>query len=147
MPTAAKLVGGVFYAVLGYMLAETFKPLMPADASFGYFSYISAAVGLICGWRIVGRHAGNGYRAALGTGLGTAIMTVFWVTLGVSIYEMIRKAVGKFYSGDTMEAVQDAVIIVTGYARLMLDQQFLTILIFGGFIGGIITEFVGRRWK
>jgi hypothetical protein len=147
MPTAAKLVGGVFFAVLAYVLAETFKPLLPAGTSFGIFSFICAGVGLICGWRMIGRQAGAGYFAALGTGLGTAVMSVLAATLLFSMLEMLNKAVGNFYTGAPMEAVQDAVAIVTKYARLMWDQDFLTILVVGGLLGGLITEFVGRRWK
>ncbi len=38
MPTAAKLVAAVLFAMTGFLAAESFKPQMPEGTAFGAFS-------------------------------------------------------------------------------------------------------------
>jgi hypothetical protein len=146
MPTAAKLVAAILFAGLGYLMAEAYKPVLPPTTPFGQMSAISAAVGLFCGWLVMGALAGRGYYNSWGLGVRTAITTVFWATLGFALYEMILRSMKLRYDGP-MEALTAWMSLVLEYGTLMLDQRFLLTVFIGGVIGGIVTEFASRRWK
>jgi hypothetical protein len=57
MPKAARLVAALAFAALGYLAAEVFKNTMPERTVWGYFNPISAVIGLLCGWGIIGSWA------------------------------------------------------------------------------------------
>ena len=54
MPTANNLVAALCLAFLGAILAELVKPQMPEGYDFGYFTLVSAALGLVVGWKVMG---------------------------------------------------------------------------------------------
>jgi hypothetical protein len=147
MPTAGKLVAAVFFAILGFLMAEAYKHVMPPETQFGKFSLITAAIGLLCGWLIVGSLTGRGYGRAWGLGIRTAITIVAWATLGFSLYEMILRSMKGRYGGSPMEALTGAVKLILEYGQKMADQQFLLTLFIGGIIGGLATEWASRRWR
>jgi hypothetical protein len=147
MPTASKLVAAICFAVLGYMMAEAYKQVLPPDAQLGTFSLICAGIGLLCGWLVAGRLSGKGYGKAWGLGVRTALTTVFWALLGFSIHEMILRSMKGRYGGSPMEALAGAISLVVENGQKALEQNFLLTLFIGGVIGGLLTEFAGRRWK
>ena len=145
MPTAAKLVAAVFFAMLGYLMAEAFKPTQPEGLQFGYFGEICAGIGLVCGWIVMGALVGKGYGRAWGLGVRTAITTIFWATLAFATYEMVLRSMKLRYDGP-MEAVVAAIALVLQYGTAMVDQRFILTVLIGGAIGGILTEWSSRRW-
>jgi hypothetical protein len=145
MPTAAKLVAAVFFAALGFLMAEAYKPTQPPETQFGSFSFICAGIGLLCGWLVSGSLAGKGYGKAWGNGVRTAITTVFFALLAFSLYTMILRSMKLRYDGP-MEALTAAIDLMREYGMLMLDQRFLLTVLIGGFVGGIVTEWSSRRW-
>lgn len=149
MPTASKLVACVFFAVLGYVMAESYKRGYPVgeQPAFGNFSFICAAIGLICGWMVVGTLSGKGYGKAWGLGVRTAITTVFWALLGFSIYTMVERSTKGRYGGSPMEALSGAIGLVVENGQRALTSHFLLTLFIGGVIGGLVTEFARKRWK
>ncbi len=147
MPTAAKMVAALCFAVLGFVLAERYKPLMPPGTQFGQVSLICAAIGLLCGWFVMGSLAGKGYGKSLGLGIRTAITTVCWALLGFSIYTMVLESMKGRYGSSPMEALTGAIALILDYGKIMLEQNFLLTMLIGGLLGGILTEFASRRWK
>jgi hypothetical protein len=147
MPTAARLVGAVFFAILGYLLAESYRLLLPPGTDMGMVNLGSAAIGLICGWFIAGGLAGRGYARSPGAGIRTALTIIFWALLLFSTYEMIIRSTRGRYNGSPMEAVTGALELFIEFGALMISQHFLILLFVGGALGGILTEIAKRNLR
>ena len=147
MPTTAKVVAAIFYAILGYMLAESYRLLLPPNTDMGIVNISSAGIGVLAGWLVAGNLAGRGYSRAPGLGIRTSLTIVFWALVFFSTYEMIIRSTRGRYSGSPMEAITGAFDLVIEYGAKMADQQFLILLFAGGAIGGIITEIAKRNWR
>lgn len=146
MPTAAKLFAAVAFAIVAWLAANAAIPGLPEGTRIGYFREITAAIGVIVGWRVMGLLTGKGYTTAMGLGVRTSVTIVFWVILGFALYEMVRLSLKKRYDGP-MEALVSVFGIMIEYGRVLADVQVIAILLFGGMIGGFLAEFAGRRWR
>lgn len=146
MPTAAKIVGAISFAIFGYFAALAVIPVLPEGTQIGRMREISAFIGLLNGWFVMGRLTGNGYRSGIGSGIRTAITVVIWALIVFAIYEMVLRSTKLRYDGP-MEAVTAAFGLMLEYGKLLLTKEIIgTILIVGG-ICGAITEWAGKRWK
>ena len=146
MPTAAKIVGAISFAIFGYFAALAVIPVLPEGTQIGRMREISAFIGLLNGWFVMGRLTGKGYRAGIGSGIRTAITVVIWALIVFAIYEMVLRSTKLRYDGP-MEAVTAAFGLMLEYGKLLLTKEIIaTILIVGG-ICGAITEWAGKRWK
>ena len=146
MPTAAKLVAALAFAALGWLGAWAFKPLMPSETQWGYFQPICAALGLLVGWGFTGARAGRGYGAALGSGLTGATVLVVAALFVFSVREMLLRSM-TFRYGGPLEAVVAVFAIMLDHAALMGDALFLSVLVAGGLVAGLMTEAASRLWR
>jgi hypothetical protein len=146
MPTAAKLVAALAFAVLGYLAAEVFKNTMPERTVWGYFNLISAVIGLLCGWGIMGDLVGRGYRAAMGFGLRTMVQAVLLVVVFFSIHEAVWRSTKLRYDGP-METVLGMFQFALEYLGRMATPPMIATLLVGGILGGVAAEWANRRWK
>jgi hypothetical protein len=147
MPTAAKFVAAICFAIFGAVAAEVVKPALPEGTQFGYFVPICAIIGLLNGWIVMGVLAGHGYRDAMGSGVRTAIQIVVWGLLVFSIYEMILRSMNVNRYDGPMEAITAAFGLMLDYGKLLLKPAILGTFLVGGLIGGAITEWTGKRWN
>lgn len=145
MPTTAKLVSAIYFALLAWVVAELYMPGLPEGTQVGLLRPVASAVGAFTGWRVSGRLVGRGYVDAAGNGLRSVVSTAVMVTLIFSIYEMLRQSTRLRYDG-VMEALLGAMSLFLDFARLMLTPQVLGVALIGGIIGGLIAEWVSRRW-
>ncbi|MEZ5911927.1 MAG: TrgA family protein [Paracoccaceae bacterium] len=146
MPTAAKLIAAITFAVIAFVAAETMKPHLPEGTQFGQFSLICAGIGAAVGWTVMGELAGRGMRAAMGYGIRTSVTIGFWALLGFSVYEMIQRSLDLRYNG-LSEGVEGAMQLILDYGAVLLQaHDVLAVLLAGGLLGGLLTEFVSRRW-
>jgi hypothetical protein len=146
MPTAAKLFAAFAFAVLAFFAAEVFKPYMEEGTQFGYFSLVSALIGLVSGWRIMGPEAGRGNWMAVSSGLKTSACTVLLALAIFSIEEMLVLAFRPAYDGP-MEAVVGAVGLAVDFAGRMIAWDFLAVVLIGGALAGLLSEWAARRWR
>ncbi|MBL4917563.1 TrgA family protein [Szabonella alba] len=146
MPTFSKLIAAVAFAAVALFSAQAFMAAHPDGVQYGQFLPFSTLIGLLCGWRIMGRATGQGYGAALGSGVKTSAMIVVWALIVFSIVLMVRKAFRKRYDGP-MEAVVDIFALALEQVQLMLNAPFLLTLLIGGLLGGLISEWARRRWE
>ena len=146
MPTAAKLAAAALFAALGFIAAEIYRPLLPEGTQTGWLHLGSAAIGLLCGWLIMGRLTGKGYVTAMNSGVRVSVTVLFWAVLAFSIYVMVRRSTKMLYDGP-MEAVLAVFDLMVGYGRLMLDVPFIAVVVGGGVVCGWLTEYVSRRWS
>lgn len=145
MPTAARLVAALWFGVLGFYVSGLIMPLLPEGTQFGFFSYVNAGLGVILGWQITGSRAGAGMQTAIGAGLTTSLAMVAWGLLIHSTVIMIENSMKMRYKGP-VEAVIDVFNLVIKYAQVMATPEVILTLVIGGALGGILTEWAGRRW-
>ncbi len=146
MPTAAKLVAAAAFALLAFFAAEIFKPYMPEGTQFGLLSPVSALIGLLSGWMVMGALAGQGWVPAINNGVRTSLTAVFFALVIFSIEEMIQIAMRKLYDGPG-DAILGAFKLASEFAVMLLTPEMLILLIGGGALCGLFTEWTARRWK
>jgi hypothetical protein len=146
MPTAAKLVSAVLFALVAAYAAHIFIPILPEGTQTGWLRQVSAAIGFLVGWQVMGRNVGKAYAESAATGLRASITALFLTLLAFSVYTMILRSTKMLYDGP-MEAILGVFDLMIYYGKMMGDRTFLGVLAVGGMISGLIAEFVGRRWK
>lgn len=145
MPTAAKLFAAFAFAVLAFFVAEISKPHFGGSMQFGNFSFMSSLIGLVAGWRVMGPEAGRGNWAAVNTGIKTSAVMVGLALLIFSTYEMIVQSFRPAYNGP-MEAIVAIFDIGVGYLTTILVWDVLAVLLLGGALAGLLSEWANRRW-
>lgn len=145
MPTAAKLVAAMAFALVAAIAAHLFIPALPEGSQTAWLREVSAAVGLLCGWWVMGPRAGKGYGEAAGSGILTSALILFWVLLIFSIVIMIKRSMKMLYDGP-MEAVMGVFQLMLDHGRLLAEPATPVALVAGGIIAGGLVEWTGRRW-
>ncbi|NEY91337.1 TrgA family protein [Tabrizicola oligotrophica] len=146
MPTAPKLTAAVIFALVAAIAAHLFIPALPEGTQVKLFREISAAIGFLCGWLIMGRMTGRGMVEAINRGLVTSVSILFWCLLVFSIYFMIRKSTRMMYDGP-MEAVLGIFEMMLEFGMLLKSPATPVALAAGGVLGGMLTEAASRRWS
>lgn len=146
MPTAARLVAALVLGATAVAVSEMIKPLMPEGMDFGWFTWVNAVLGVLCGWVVIGRRAGAGLGAATGYGLTGMGALVFWAILLQAGYEMLRLSLRRRYDGP-VEALEDMVAIALEHAQLLLTPHLAAALVAGGVLAGLAAEIANRHWR
>lgn len=146
MPTAPKLIAAVAFALVGWLAARAYIPALPEGTNTGYFPEITALLGFLIGWLTLGPYVGSGYVEGGSLGLRTSMLVVFWALLGFSCYYMVLRSTKMIYK-NAGDAVLDVPLLMWKYAQLLGSIPVLAVLVIGGILGGVATEFVGRRWR
>lgn len=146
MPTAAKLFAAIAFTLVGFFAAEVFKPHMGEGTQFGVFSQISALIGLVCGWRILGREVGHGWWESANSGMKTTVAMVALALVIFSIEEMLVLAIRRSYDSP-MEAVVGSISIGVDFIQKMFVADVLIVLFAGGILSGLLAEWAARRWR
>lgn len=147
MPTGAKLIGAIAFAALAYFVSDLIKPIL-ADTEgsrVGWFSEVNGLIGLVIGWRLMGRGAGETYRKAFGFGLTTLFAIVFWCLLIWSGYKMVQRSMDLRYDG-AIEALQSMAQMMVEYAQLVAVPEVIWPAIVGALFMAWLTEYFARRW-
>jgi hypothetical protein len=146
MPTGAKAVAAISFAVVGWITANAYVPNMPEAETVGYFREFTAFLGALAGWRVMGTSVGKGYVRAVGSGWKTAIVMVFLALLLFGIYEMLQKSVKMHYEGP-LDATLDVLMRMLDRSRPMLSVGVILALGLGGGLAGLLSENASRRWR
>lgn len=146
MPTGAKLMAAVSFAILGWIIANAYVPNMPDAQETGLFREGVALVGAIVGWRVMGPSVGKGYLEAAGSGIKTVVLLVFFALLLFSTYEMLMNSVKMRYDGP-MEAALDVLMTMVRRSEALGSLNVIGTMLIGGMVAGILSENAGRRWR
>lgn len=146
MPTGAKAMAAISFAVVGWLLANVYVPAMPEVQSVGYFRELTAGLGAVIGWKVMGNSVGRGYVGAVGAGWKTVIVLVFFALLLFGIYEMLMQSVRMRYDGP-FEAIVDVFKRMMNRAPPLLSTGVLAVALVGGGIAGVLSENANRRWR
>ena len=147
MPTASKLVSAIAFGLVALWAALSYIPHLPEGSSVGFFREIMAALGLLIGWRSMGRNAGRGFRQSCSYGLRTSVLIVFWALLGFSVYIMLQRSTQLIYHADAGRALLDVPRLMLDYGKLLVVPNVLIALVVGGLVGGLLAELTARRWS
>ncbi len=145
MPTAAKLVSAVLFALLGVFVADLYAQGITTGARTTWLREGAALISLICGWRVMGVLVGRGMSAAVGSGIRTVLTAVFFTLLIFAIYQMVVISTKGRYDGP-MEAVLAVFEIIVALGRGLLTPEIIGTLLVGGALGGVAAEATSRRW-
>jgi hypothetical protein len=147
MPTAARLFAALAYAAVAFLASEQFKVLLPEGMDAGYLSEVNAVIGLLTGWFVMGRLAGEGYGRAVAQGVRTAAVMGFYVILAHSLREMYRLSMHMRYDGP-MDAVIGIFENAMDYGMMIITSPgVMGILLVGGVLAAWLTEWAARRWR
>ncbi|MGL4320603.1 MAG: TrgA family protein [Paracoccaceae bacterium] len=145
MPTAAKLVSAVLFALLGCCVADLYAQGITTGERTTWLHEGAAAISLICGWRVMGVLVGQGNSAAIGSGIRTALTAVFFTLLLFGIYEMVVTSTKGRYDGP-MDAVLAVFEIFVEKGQGLLTPEIIGTLLVGGALAGFAAEATSRRW-
>ncbi|EPX80247.1 TrgA family protein [Litoreibacter arenae] len=146
MPTAAKLVAGVIFAATGYLVAELIRPTFSEGQPLKWLLPVCVGVPLVVGWRIMGKLVGKRYGASMNNGLYVVAVSIISVTFVFAVALMIKKSRRLQYDGP-MEALVDVFAIMLEYGVLLLNPMVLAVLVGGGVIGGLASEWAHRKFE
>lgn len=146
MPTAAKLIAAVIFAIGGYLVAESVRPNMPEGQPTPWLLQVSIIVPIICSWRVLGRLVGKSYAVAINSGIYAVVVSLFFVLLVFAISEMVKRSTRLQYDGP-VDAIINMFGIVFDYIVLLGDVNTLSILAGLAVIGGLAAEWAHRRFE
>lgn len=149
MPTAARLVSALFMALVGYLVSQQYMDAVLAenpDANFGNMLLINVLVGAIVGWVLLGWRVGHSYSVSIGLGVTAMVAAVFWCLFCHAIWEMLQRSLDRRFDGP-IEAIIGAIGIGIEQALPLLEPHIFLTLFATGVIGGMLAEFVSRRWR
>ncbi len=146
MPTGAKLVAAISFAVVGWVLANYYSLNMPDASAAGPIREGAAVVGAIVGWMVMGPSVGKGYVEAAGSGIKTAVLLAVVALFFLALREMLDNSVKLRYDG-ALDAILDVFQTMAKRSQALLSLGVFGTILLGGIIGGLLTENAGRRWK
>lgn len=145
-PTAARLVAALSLAALGWTGAEFVRLLMPPHTVFGWFNFVNAGLGLLCGWIIIGSRAGRGYGEALASGLTGVLALIFWSLFAQSFNRMQLQSLQGKYDGP-LAALKGIFSNALDYGHYLIDLKLILVLLGGGMLCGLLAEAASKRWS
>lgn len=146
MPTAAKLFAALSLAVLGWIVSDMIKPLVPYSIDFGWFNHVNAAIGFLVGWLFLGPRAGSGPTAVVNNGITSAVVMVVVGLFVQSTNEMVRLSFARRYD-DPFQAIAAIFEISIDYSLILWDTELIIVLLGGGIIAAFVSEVTGKLWR
>lgn len=146
MPTGAKLMAAVSFAVVGWVFANYYAMNMPDASAAGPIREGAAVVGALVGWQVMGPSVGKGYVEAAGAGVKTAVVLAVVALFLLALKEMLDNSVKMRYDG-ALDAILDVFQTALKRSQALVSLGVFATLLIGGIVGGILTENAGRRWK
>ncbi len=152
MFTAARLVAAILFAVIGFYAARQVTEglpdtLFPDGLTHDLFEPSIAAIGLWQGWVVMGKLVKRGYSAAIGNGIRTSVQITLFGLGFYALREMFIRSSDLRYT-DFGVAVMDALNLFIEYGGEFLRvTPAILVLLVGGAIAGILTEYASKIWR
>ena len=146
MPTASRLVAAACLVVVAFIVSSMVIANGEEGKDYGYFTVVNIALGWICGWKIMGKRAGNGWTSGVNNGLTGMASLVFWGLFVQGCYEMFRLATRHRYDGP-FEALLAIFQMSIEFGQQLLAPEILWTLLIGALVAGLATEEASRRWR
>ncbi|NPD20793.1 TrgA family protein [Alterinioella nitratireducens] len=147
MPTAAKLVGAILFAIIGYAAGVAYVATLPEGQTAAMLAPTVAGIGLVQGWFSMGRNASGNMIMDLGTGLRVSVQIVFFAVVIFGLLEMFDRSTRLRYDGPGEATIAAMELFLEYGLSVAFATTCLTILALGGMAAGIVTGRVARRWS
>lgn len=147
MPTSAKLIAAICFALTAFIAASLFNTGEVGVIGLSDYMVIGAsAIGAICGWFVLGDKAGYGGFDSVFKGITAAITSLMIICI---LFGLNKFAVG--LTNGSFGHPMDAVVSWVRFSILLFTQTFnvpvWTVIILGGALSGRITGMVNARWS
>ncbi len=147
MPTAAKLVASILLAISGIIVVIVVVNVYP-DAARRSVGLTSAAVfvGLITGWRGLGKRISEDEGSGMATGLKAGITIFIWVIFLYALENMIAGIKDNLY----YQPMTALLVIPAGmikYAQMALNVPMIGTMVVLSAIVGKMTKTADNRWS
>lgn len=146
MPTGAKLAASIIFFAIGYYGAMQAKLTFEEGTPATYFNITIALIGFLQGWMVVGSRAGAGMVMGASNGLRAGAQIAFFGLLLFALRTMFLRSMDLRYSSPG-EATTEAMELFLQYFLQSLTIPIWGVLLVGGILGGILTEFAARAWR
>ena len=146
MPTAPKLVGAILFGALGLFLATLYAPILDQTEGRRPWLWISGVIGLWAGWSLMGKRTGQGYSIGMGLGLTSAVALTFVTIFVMAFLKMAARSMRGTFDSPT-DAIVGLFENVSDYVVLLGVPVVVLTLLVAGVVFGLVTEFVGRRYR
>ena len=146
MPTGAKLAGGIIFFVIAFAAAIQAKATFPEGMAATYFTWTIGAIGFWQGWMVMGNRAGAGFSVGISNGLRTPVQIAFFGLGLFALRTMFMRSANLRYDNPGA-ATTDAMALFLEYFLQSLTVEMWGVLLVGGILGGILTEFAARAWR
>ncbi len=145
MPTAAKLIGGLFLMVTAVLSSYLFLNDSDVLYATSEFYFVNAAIGFLVGWRWIGVDPGFGGLGSIVSGLrGTFLVMVLSATT-FGLWVVFIK-LERFYIKDFASIIVSWYDGLMDYFTLIIEPNVLFSMVIGGCISGIAAGFANRYW-
>jgi len=147
MPTAAKLVAAIFLAISGVIVVTVVVSVYP-DAARRSAGMTSAAVlmGIIIGWRGLGRQIADDEGSGVVSGLRSGIAMFVWVVFLFGLGDMITGIMDNAY----YQPMTALLVIPAGmikYGQMALNVPILGTMLVLAAVAGKMTKAANERWS
>ena len=144
MLTAGRLAGAIVYGLFAWYIATICVPFFPESRPPEFWFPVACAVGVVVGWKLVGKRAGRGMSPATGIGLTAGPVVAFCMVFALAFEEMIQNSMRLRYDGPT-EATFDTFALMAEWGLEFADPNIVITVIIGGVVCAWFTEIVGQR--
>ncbi|MDP4033815.1 MAG: TrgA family protein [Pseudorhodobacter sp.] len=148
MPTAAKLVAAIAFALIAYLAAHFYALAMPEGRPSGVLREVSAVVGVLCGWFVMGPFAPRARNRvdSMGAGIRTSLTIVVVVVLIFACADMLDRAMKGRYK-TPLDAMLGIFEQALGLVPPLAQPDILGVLLLGGLVGGALAHWAGQKWN
>ncbi len=149
MPTAARLVGAIYFALLAWGISQMLIPLIPPEMASGqkldWFAERNALYGLTWGWVLNSQRANETLAGSISNGFTIVITMVLWAVTSTAVSQMVKLSLKKRYQG-VGDAIDGVFELIVKFLGLLATQEIIGAFVIGALIGGLICGWVARRW-
>ena len=147
MPTAAKLVAGIGFAITA-IIASLFYYLSLDATAFTELEVMSVSglLGFILGWLLLGNFPGYGGWDSLWAGLRAAVYAVFLSCLFFGLMVVVRGLMNGSYK-DPMVPLQDWLRHSLDFLTSASQYNVIITIVLGALISGRLAGIAYVRWQ
>ncbi len=146
MPTAPKLIAALLFAGLAWLVSAMAIPRIDHPVDPVLMPLGCASVGLLLGWTLMGRRAGEGALAAAAHGVTTALVVAAASILLWSVWRMLVRATRLRYDGPG-EALSDTLVLALDNTRLLWHAPTALTMLAGAVAIGLLVDRLARVWS
>ncbi|WP_425090938.1 TrgA family protein [Tropicimonas sp. S265A] len=146
MPTGAKLLGAILFALTGALAAWIGIPGLPDGRQAGLLIPIATLSGAYFGWTLAGAHDTSTLRKSLVLSFRTMVLMFISTMFFIAGEEAYQRSIKLRYDGP-VEAVTDIANLMIFFGEMAVQPAVLTVMGLGVIVGAVFVSWAGRVWE